>query len=141
MPVVYLTFLAFSISCRLPTPPDTFQPPVFSTLPTAEPIRVATRVCGAKRKNVFYDDHGFPDQSHDFDVLLHNTDGGTVLHKGKHPAPALDDIDRHFVSTYCKATHGARLWTELDLSHLDCTVRNQVYPLIQHYWSVFDDKG
>ncbi len=74
-------------------------------------------------------------------MLLHNTDGGTVLCKRKHPAPALDGINPCFESTYCKATHGARLQTELDLSHLDRTVHDQVYCLIQRYWSVFDDKG
>jgi hypothetical protein len=35
-----------------------------------------------KGKNVFYNDRGFPDQSHDFDVLLHNT-AGSVL-GGRH---------------------------------------------------------
>jgi hypothetical protein len=39
---------------------------------------------------------GSPDQSHDFDILLHNIDGGTVLHKHKHAAHALDDIDPAF---------------------------------------------
>ena len=94
-----------------------------------------------KGKNVFYNDRGFPDQSHDFDVLLHKTAGGTVLCKHKHPVPTLNDINPRFALTYCKATHGARLWTELDLSHLNCTVHDQVYRLIQRYSSVFDDKG
>jgi hypothetical protein len=30
---------------------------------------------------------------------------------------------------------------ELDLSHLDVSLCNQVYCLIQKYWSVFDNKG
>ena len=111
--------------------PDSLKPPVFSTLPTAEPIQLAACIRGAKRKNVFYNDRGFPGQSHDFDVLLHNTDGGAVLCKRKHPAPALDDIDPRFASTYCLATHGAKLRSELDLSHLNSTVQDQVYFLIQ----------
>ena len=57
---------------------------------SSEPIRVAPRVRKQKRKNVFYDDRGFPDQSHDFDVVLRKIDGGTVLRKRRHPAPALD---------------------------------------------------
>jgi hypothetical protein len=57
-------------------------------------------VRGKKRQNVFYDDGGYPDQSHDFDVLLHNIDGGTILQKRKHPAPPLDDIDPRFFAVY-----------------------------------------
>ncbi len=96
---------------------------------------------GQKRRNVFYDNQGFPDQSHDFDVLLRNVDGGTVLRKRKHPAPALDEIAPEFYAKYDESLHGAKLRKELDLSHLLARVRDKVYGLIQIYWSVFDDKG
>jgi hypothetical protein len=98
-------------------------------------------VRGKKRQNVFYDDRGYPDQSHDFDVLLHNIGGGTILRKRKHPAPPLDDIDPRFFAVYDETAHGATLRKLLDLSHLDTSVQNKVYRLIQKYWSVFDDKG
>jgi hypothetical protein len=42
---------------------------------------------------------------------------------------------------YDEATHGKNLRKQLDLSQLDTSVRNQVYRLIQKYWSVFEDKG
>ena len=93
---------------------------------------------GQKRKNVFYDDRGFPDQSHEFDIVLRNIDGGTVLRKRRHPAPALDDIAPEFFAEYDKSLHGAKLHKELDLSHLSTPVRDRVYRVIQKYWSVFD---
>ncbi len=55
-------------------------PPIANSLATdasTKPIRVAERVRGKKHQNVFYDDRGFPDQSHEFDVLLRTIDGGT----------------------------------------------------------------
>jgi hypothetical protein len=96
---------------------------------------------GQKRRNVFYDNQGFPDQSHDFDVLLRNIDGGTILRKRKHPAPALDEIAPEFYAKYDESLHGAKLHKELDLSHLLALVHDKVYSLIQKYRSVFDDKG
>jgi hypothetical protein len=114
---------------------------VFTALLTAEPIQVVTQSCRIKRKNVFYDDRDFPDQSHDFDVILHDINGGCILQKCKHPAPSLDDLDPCFGSTYCEAKHGAKLRSNLDLSHLDEPVRVEVYYLIQKYWSIFADEG
>ena len=96
---------------------------------------------GKKRQNVLYDDRGYPDQLHDFDVLLHNIDRGTILQKRKHPTPPLNKIDPRFFSVYDEAAHGATLRKLLDLLHSDTSVQNNVYRLIQKYWSVFDDKG
>ena len=113
-------------------------------LPAARPapIRVVTKPKKRKRSdNVFYDDRGFPDQSDEFDSLLHNIDGGSVLRKRQHSAPPLDDIDPAFATTYVDAIHGERLRSELDLSHLDPSIQTQVLTLIKKYWSVFDDKG
>ena len=112
-----------------------------STDPSGEPIRVARKIRGKKRPNVFLDDRGFPDQSHDFDVILHNVEGGPILRKRKHAAPPLDDVDPRFLSHYDEKIHGEKLRTEIDLSHLDGTTRDLVYKLLQKYWSVFDDKG
>ena len=55
------------------------------------------------------DDCGFPDQSDDYDMLLHNVDGGTILRKLKHPAPSLDDPDPCFHFPFEEALHGNRL--------------------------------
>jgi hypothetical protein len=57
-------------------------PPIANSLATdasAEPICVAKRVRGKKRQNIFYEDRGFPDQSHEFDVLLRTIDGGPIV--------------------------------------------------------------
>ena len=84
------------------------------------PIRVATKPKKRKRSdNVFYDDRGFPDQSNEFDSLLRNIEGGSVLRKQQYPAPPLDDIDPTFAATYVEAIHGEKLRTELDLTHLE----------------------
>jgi hypothetical protein len=119
-------------------------PPIANSLATdasAEPIRVDKRVCGKKRQNRFYDDRGFSDQSHKFDVLLRTIDGGTIVQKRKHPAPPLDDIDPCFFVAYDEAKHGATLQQLMDLSHLPPRVQQQIYRLLQKYWSVFDNKG
>ncbi len=80
---------------------------------------------GQKRKNVFYDNRGFPDQSHEFDVVLWNIDGGTVLRKRKHPAPALNNIDPNFFIAHDESIHGAKLQKELDLTHLVAPVHDK----------------
>jgi hypothetical protein len=110
---------------------------------TAPPIRVTPKMKGnsGKRKNVFLDDRGFPDQSDEFNSLLHNIDGGTILRKRRHPAPNLDDVDPRFHAVYDEKLHGEQLRTNLDLSHLDTSLQAKVYGLIQKYWSVFADKG
>jgi hypothetical protein len=128
---------------RVPSiPPHIYLPPISTAVePTAKPIRVALRMRGKRRPNVFYDDQGFADQSHELDIILHNIDSGTILHKRKHPAPPLDDINPLFYALYVEAIHGAKLRKELDLSHLDIFLCKQVYRLLQKYWSVFDDKG
>jgi hypothetical protein len=67
--------------------------PTSNKLP-GTPIRVAPKAKSRRQiKNVFIDDQGFPDQSDDFDVLLHNIDGGPVLQKLRHLAPPLDKPD------------------------------------------------
>ncbi len=94
-----------------------------------------------KQKNVFLDDRGFPDQSNEFDSLLHNVDGGTILRKRKHPAPKLDEINPHFHAIYDEKLHGQQLCKNLDLFHLEPSIRAKVYGLVQKYWSVFANKG
>ena len=52
----------------------------------------------AKKKahDVFYNDHGFPDESDTYDHLVHNINGGIVLRKKKFDAPALDQDNPAF---------------------------------------------
>ncbi len=69
--------------------------PSFITAGAGEgtPIRVAPKAKRQKRlQNVFLDDRGIPDQSNEYDHLLHNIDGGPVLRKLKHPALDLNAL-------------------------------------------------
>ncbi len=54
------------------------------------PIRVAPKPkskSNKKARNVFYDDRGYPDESDEYDSLLHNIDGGVILQKRSFPHP------------------------------------------------------
>ncbi len=122
--------------------PAVAQPPFsFATNANAEPICVAARVRGKKRQNIFYDDRGYPNQLHEFDVILHNIDGGTILRKRKHPALPINKVDPSYFIPYNKAAHGAILRRFINLSHLPTGIQQQVYQLLQKYWSIFDNKG
>ncbi len=90
---------------------------------------------------MFVDDRGFPDEFEYYKNLLHNIDGGPILHKLKHPPLSLDEVDPKFFSTYDKFKHGAQLKMDLTLSQLEPAIHNQIYALVKKYWSVFDDKG
>ncbi len=106
------------------------------------PIRVAAKnKSRGKLRNAFMDDHGFPDQSDEYDTLLHNVDGGPILRKLKHPAPPLDVHDPSFHFPFDEALHGERLREQLDLSHLDPSIQLKVTDLIKEFWSVFNERG
>ncbi len=67
--------------------------------PTGSPIRVAAKNKSRRRlRNVFVDDRGFPNQSDEYNTLLHNIDSGPILRKLKHPPPPLDMVDDWFSS-------------------------------------------
>jgi hypothetical protein len=125
-------------------PPYSGPPPSFSVdvpiKPTMAPIRVTRKIRGKKQSNVFVYYCGYPDQSHEFDILLHNVKGGPILRKHKNPAPPLDDIDPCFKAHYDKATHGTRLQQDLDLTHLDPPMWEGFYKLLQKYWSMLTTK-
>jgi hypothetical protein len=110
--------------------------------PPSTPIRVAKKTkCHQRIKSIFINSRGFPNQSRKFDILLHNIDGGPVLQKLKHPPPALDAINPLFSFWYDKSLHGNSLRKNLDLSHLDTNLQEQIYPWVKNYWPVFDDHG
>ena len=102
-----------SIKCRGPLPrPDGNPLPVFTACApnlSSKPIRVAKKVRGKKQSNVFLDNCGYPDQSHEFDVILPNVKGGPILRWRKHPASPIEDIDPRFLLHYKEACHGAKL--------------------------------
>jgi predicted phosphoadenosine phosphosulfate sulfurtransferase len=69
-------------------------------------------------------------------------DARPILCKLLHPLPALDwPVDAAFQSIFNPAVHESQLRAELDLSHLPVEIQDQVYSLIQEFWSVFDGKG
>ncbi len=88
----------------------------------------------------FIDDRGFPDQSDEFDTLLHNINGNPVLQKLKHPPPSLDVTDP-FLFRYDESIHGKTLCKYLNLSHLDTSLQDSIYALVWKYWAVFDNWG
>ena len=72
--------------------------------------------CRCRIKNVYSDNWGFPDQSEEFDVLLHDIDGGPILRKLKHPPPPLGVVNPLFLFPFDELIHGVRLCKDLDLS-------------------------
>jgi hypothetical protein len=92
--------------------------------------------------NVFLDDRGFPDQSDKYNHVLHNIEGGPILQKLCHPAPDLDgDVDLASHDSFVPVKHEDQMHKDLDLSHLDPHLQEQIYGLIRKYWPVFDEKG
>ena len=111
--------------------------------PLPSPIRPATKFKrGGRRPNVFIDDRGFPDQSDEFDTLLHNIDGGSILRKRVHPSRSLSDIDPAFNVQYDESKHGTQFRSQFKASPLLSNQQNkQLADLIKKYWCVFDDAG
>jgi hypothetical protein len=92
--------------------------------------------------NVFINDHRFPDQSDKYNRVLHDIEGGPILQKLRHPVPDLDgDVDPAFHAPFVPVKHEDQMRKDLDLSHLDPHLQEQIYGLIKQYWSVFDEKG
>ncbi len=122
----------------------------FSTAPTAAaasterlPIRVELKPKRRKcLQNVFLYDKGFPDQFDEYDHVLHNIDGGPILRKLKHPKPDLDaPPDPAYQSPFIPKKHKAQMHQDMDLSHVDPDLQEQVYSLIREFWSAFNGKG
>ncbi len=81
--------------------------------------------------NVFLDDRGFKDLSNEYDHVLCNINGGPILPKLCHPAPALNaDIDPVFHAPFVLATHKDQMRNNLDLSHLDFVLQETIYAII-----------
>jgi hypothetical protein len=107
------------------------------------PIQVSPKPPkGKKRKNVFINDRGFPDQSDEIDTLMHSLDGGPLLRKRCHPAPAFDNIDPTFNHAYDEALHGAQFKEEFKPSPLLSDSENkELEELIKQFWCVVDHRG
>jgi hypothetical protein len=114
------------------------QPP-----PEGNPIRVTPKPKRRKKlQNVFLDNQGFPDQSDDYDNLLHSIDGGTVLRKLRHLMPDLNGpTNPSFDHLFIPEEHEETLRKKLDVSHLHPNQQTKVYDLIHKFWPVFDERG
>jgi hypothetical protein len=123
-----------------PTSPLTATPSPAKHSPL--PIRVDKPKGRCKVKNVFINDRGFPDLSDEYNMLLHNIDGGTILRKLKHSPPDFDGPpDPSFLFQHNKVQHGSWMCKQLDISHLDKLLQDRIYALIMKYWSVFNKRG
>ena len=105
------------------------------------PIKPAIRQRGKRKVNSFIDNRGFPDQSEEFDNVLHGVHGGNILRKRRHPAPPIDQVDDAFFDVYNESKHGEKLRSQLKIDHLQPEAQQQVIALVKKYWSVFSDKG
>jgi hypothetical protein len=109
----------------------------------AAPIRVLPKPPKGKRhKNVFIDDRGFPDQSHELDTLLHSMSGTPLLRKRQHPAPPIDVVDPAFNFQYDPAVHDKQFQEDFKPSpRLTLEQNDQLAALLKKYWCVFDHRG
>ncbi len=106
------------------------------------PIRVSPKPkCCRKSRNVFYDDCGFPNQSDEFDHLLHNIDGGVILRKKKHPQPPLGVNNPMFNYEFDDSLHSDKIKSKLSIDHLLPANAAAVVALIKRYWAVFEENG
>ncbi len=106
------------------------------------PIRVSPKSkCRCKLRNVFYDDCGFPNQSDEFDHLLHNIDGGVILRKKKHPQPPLGVNNPMFNYKFDDSLQGDKIKSKLSIDHLLPADAAADVALIKRYWAVFDKWG
>jgi hypothetical protein len=91
-------------------------------------------------RKVFFDDHGFPDESNDYNNLLHNINGGVILQKKKFPMPSIfDAVDPQFNWEYSDELHKEKLHNDLDLSHLSPEHAAALIAVIKEYWCVFEE--
>jgi hypothetical protein len=93
-------------------------------------------------QNVFLDDRGFPDQSDDYNHVLHGMDGGPILRELCHPQPDLEvPVDPSYYLPFVAKKHEALMHKDMDLSHLNPTLQEKIYTIIREHWSVFNKKG
>jgi hypothetical protein len=90
---------------------------------------------------VFFDNWGFPNESDEYNTLLHNTKGGVILQKKKFLTPPIDIVDPVFNWEYSDELHGDKLQTDLDVCHLSPEHAAALINVIKKYWCVFDKRG
>jgi hypothetical protein len=107
------------------------------------PIWVSQKPKRRKRlNNVFLDDRGFPDVSHNYDYVLHDVDGGPILHRLRHPKPELSaPIDPLYYLPFIAKKHKEIMKRDMELLHLKPKLQERTYNIIRCHWSMFDKKG
>jgi hypothetical protein len=116
---------------------------IFSTGAQAQhkssPIRVDLKPkCSKRLQNVFLDNRGFPDQSNDYDHVLHGVDGGPILWKLHHPQPDLKvPVNPLYYAPFVPKRHEALMRKDMDLSHLNPALQEKIHAIICEHWSVF----
>ncbi len=64
------------------------------------------------------------------------------MRKLKHPKPDLDaPPDPAYHLEFIPKKHKAQIRKDVDLSHLNPNLQEQVYSMIREFWSVFDGRG
>jgi hypothetical protein len=109
----------------------------------SSPIRVDPKPkCQKRLQNVFLDDRGFPDQSNNYDHVLHGVDGGPIPQKLRHPQPDLKvPVNPSYHLPFVAKKHKALMRKDMDLSHLNPALQEKIHTIICEHWSVFDKKG
>ena len=91
---------------------------------------------------MFLEDQGFPDQSNEYDHLLHSIDGGTVLQKLRHSMSDLNGpVNPSSNYPFIPEEHDDIMRKKVDVSHLDLDQQTKVYDLIREFWPLFDKWG
>ncbi len=80
--------------------------------------------------------------SNDYNHVLHDVDGGPILHKLRHPKPDLSaPMDPLYYLPFIPEKHEAIMKHDMDLSHLESNLQERIYNIVRRHWSVFDKKG
>jgi hypothetical protein len=74
--------------------------------------------------------------------VLHDIDGGPILHELWHPKPDLSaPMDPLYYLPFIPEKHKAIMKCDMDLSHLEPNLQERIYNVSRCHWSVFDEKG
>jgi hypothetical protein len=94
-----------------------------------------------KSRNVFYNNRGFPDQSNDFNHLLHNIDSGVIVWKTEFLAHVLDVHHPLFDYSFSEKLHSPIFKKDLSLTHLSPENATSFTAMIKKYCTVFNKCG
>ena len=80
--------------------------------------------------------------SDNYNHMLHGIGGGPILRKLWHPKPDLSaQMDPCYYLLFIPENHKAIMKRDMDLSHLEPNLQENIYHILRRHWSVFDEKG